>query len=222
MIYMSPQSRITRPLSSRWGYILTPKSRASVRDDNRYWCADNGIYTARFQWDGYYSWLIKMMPYRARCLFVTAPDVVGNAVATLDRYRYYAWRIKELGFPVALVAQDGLENLPWPPEYDVLFIGGSTSWKLGPEAAWCITHAKKHSKWVHIGRVNSRKRILHFRHLDADSADGTAVCFEPDAAYTWINSALTEPLQTYPDRRDGLRPAPVRDASATDFPETCW
>ena len=42
MIYMSPHASITKDADpKRWGYILTPKSRTSVVDDGRRWCADN-------------------------------------------------------------------------------------------------------------------------------------------------------------------------------------
>ena len=53
-----------------------------------------------------------MRPWSEHCVFVAAPDVAADARATLDRYRRYAWRIKALGYPGALVGQDGLELLP--------------------------------------------------------------------------------------------------------------
>lgn len=114
------------------------------------------------------DWLCFMQPWRNRCVFVVAPDVVANAVATLDLFRWYAWRIQSLGFPVALVAQDGLEGLRWPPTwaYDALFVGGTTAWKLSAAADWCIRRAMQAGKWVHVGRVNSQRRIRHLR-LDA-------------------------------------------------------
>jgi hypothetical protein len=42
--------------------------------------------------------------------------------------------IRYAGFPVAFVARDDLEHLtvPWD-DFDALFIGGSTSWKLAAE-----------------------------------------------------------------------------------------
>ena len=194
MIYMSPHASITKDADpKRWGYILTPKSRTSVVDDGRRWCADNGVFTGQFNWEKYQTWLIKMRPWRSRCVFVTAPDVVGDAVATLERYRYYAWRIKALGFPVALVGQDGLESLPWPPEFDAFFVGGSTEWKMGDGAAWRIRYARQRCDWIHVGRVNSQKRIRHFQLLGVDSADGTSITFAPDREYDRLDAALRQP-----------------------------
>ena len=63
-------------------------------------------------------------PFTSRCLFATAPDVVGDAQATLRRAYMLGW-IRYAGLPAALVAQDGLEHLaiPWD-DFDALFLGG--------------------------------------------------------------------------------------------------
>ncbi len=60
------------------------------------------------------------------------------------------------------VAQDGLHPAQIPFDLlDAVFLGGSTSWKLGPAAADLATHARQHHKWVHMGRVNSLRRMCH-------------------------------------------------------------
>ena len=38
--------------------------------------------------------------------------------------------------------------------------------------------ARRRGMWVHVGRVNSRKRYLRFSSI-ADSADGTFILFGP-------------------------------------------
>jgi hypothetical protein len=72
-----------------------------------------------------------------------SPLVIGDAAATLERSRPWLARIRELGVPAALVAQDGVEALeiPWG-EFDVLFLGGSTEWKVGPAAEALTLEAK--------------------------------------------------------------------------------
>lgn len=190
MIYMTPQ-RSPGVVRDGFGQILTPP----VVCEPRYsaWCADNGMFTGKVGKSSYLPWLGGMLPYRSSCLFATVVDVVGDAVATLDYYRLWAWRIRVLGYPVALVAQDGLESLRWPPEYDVLFVGGSTDWKMSDAADWCIRRAKSMGKWVHVGRVNSRSRLRHFWLIGVDSVDGTHVVYEPDVAYERIESWLAQP-----------------------------
>jgi hypothetical protein len=146
------------------------------------WCADNGCFSVNYVGDErWLAWLTKLAPHADRCMFAVAPDVVGDAAATMERSAPFLPVIRELGFPAAFVAQDGLEFLevPWD-SFDVLFIGGSTGWKLGPHAREIATEAKRRGKWVHMGRVNSRRRWSYAEHIGCDSVDGTYIAFGPD------------------------------------------
>ncbi len=90
-------------------------------------------------------------------------------------------QIRALGYRVAFVAQDGQESLPVPwDEFDALFIGGSTEWKLGPHAREIAAEAKRRGKWLHMGRVNSERRFKYAAAIGCDSADGTYLTFGPD------------------------------------------
>jgi hypothetical protein len=117
---------------------------------------------------------------RKGCRFVAAPDVVADAHQTLRRWPFWSQLIRGVGFVPALVAQDGLTvpDVPWS-ELGALFIGGSTEWKLGPQARTLCAYAKTRGLWVHIGRVNSRERIWHFARY-ADSFDGGQYSMFPD------------------------------------------
>jgi len=119
---------------------------------------------------------------RRRCLFAVAPDVLCDPAATIERSARFVYRVRAwFGLPVALVAQDGLERLavPWP-WFDVLFLGGSTPWKLGPAARGLAAEAKARNKHVHMGRVNSLRRLRYADAIGCDSADGTYLAFGPD------------------------------------------
>jgi hypothetical protein len=118
---------------------------------------------------------------RSRCLFAVAPDVLCDAEATLRRTeRFYPAMRSWFGLPVAMVAQDGLERMdvPWP-SFDALFLGGSTAWKLGPHARALTAEAKRRGKHVHMGRVNSLRRLQYADAIGCDSADGTYLAFGP-------------------------------------------
>jgi|SRR5215475_458059 len=146
------------------------------------WGADTGCFSPKgvraFDLDGYLRWLKR--GDAASNLFATAPDRVGFAAETLALSAPVLPQIRALGLPAALVAQDGLEELsvPWDA-FDVLFIGGSTDWKLGRGAAALIAEAQKRGKWVHMGRVNSGKRYAYAAELGCDSVDGTFLAFGP-------------------------------------------
>lgn len=113
------------------------------------------------------------------CLFLTVPDVyLGDGIeahsATLESWREWHPFLSMTGFPLAFVLQIGatVENVPWN-ELDAVFVGGDTTWKLGPEAEAIVREAKRRGKWVHMGRVNSEKRIRYAREIGVDSVDGT-------------------------------------------------
>ena len=89
-------------------------------------------------------------------------------------------RIRSAGFPVALAAQNGIGDLdiPWDL-FDVLFLGGDTPWKLGPEARAVTAEALRRGKLVHMGRVNSLRRLRYASAIGCSSADGTFLAFGP-------------------------------------------
>lgn len=172
-------------------YIDTP-AQGNRRPEGIPWCADNGRYGKGWPGsDEWFAWLSGMDP--AGCAFAAAPDVVGDAAATLAESLPWLPRIRALGYPAALVAQDGLESLPVPWDaFDVLFIGGTTSWKLGHPARALVAEAKRRGKHVHMGRVNSERRYRYAAAIGCDSADGTYLTYGPDrnlpSLLAWVRS----------------------------------
>lgn len=162
------------------GQMCTPRERRNPLP-RATWAADNGCYGTGYPGDvAWLAWLRKHRPHRARCLFATAPDVVGDAQATLTRSLPWLPVIRALNYPAALVAQDGLEHLPVPwDQFDVLFLGGSTAWKTGAAAADLTAEAVTRGKPVHMGRVNSLRRFRYAADLGCTSADGTHLTYRP-------------------------------------------
>lgn len=162
------------------GFIDTPRQR-NTRPPGVAWIADNGCYSNKWQADHWWSFLTRHADDARHCWFATAPDVVGDADATLRRSTPWLTRIRELGYRVAYVAQDGIENHPPPyDDIDCVFIGGTTQFKLGAQARDVITQAHEHSLITHMGRVNSEKRYRYARTLGCASVDGTYLTFGPD------------------------------------------
>lgn len=167
------------------GLILTPRSYGVAVVGAGPWAADNGCFSnpEGFDLPAYLTWLNAMAANNGldTCLFATAPDVVGDAEETLRRSLPALPMIRELGYRAALVAQDGLETLsvPWD-EFDCLFVGGSTEWKLSEHAYRLVREADERGKWTHMGRVNSYRRLKAAAVGGYDSADGTFLAFGPD------------------------------------------
>lgn len=166
------------------------------------WAADNGMFSQpeTFTIERYLGWLGTMERWRPRCLFATAPDVVGDAVATWELAEPTFELIRTAGYPVALVAQDGLEammqSLDWN-RFDALFIGGSTKWKLSKWARMAAAEARKRGKHVHMGRVNSYRRLRLAKDWLCKSADGTFLRMAPDQNFPrmtrWLDRLKDQP-----------------------------
>lgn len=168
------------------GLLVTPASSVHRQIDH-YSCyaADNGCFAETdekpFDEHRWLAWLAELQQPE-RCLFAVLPDVVGDAVKTFHRSMQYVDLVDELDLPVAWVAQDGLEERPhlldqMLDEADCIFIGGSTDWKLSEHAARVARIALDAEKWVHVGRVNSLKRLRFAAAIGAHSVDGTYLRF---------------------------------------------
>jgi len=180
------------------GQICTPAA-GNVVLPGVGWAADNGVFGGTYPGDSaYLDWLGDRAAAADRCAFAVAPDVVCNAPATLERSAPLLPLIRAAGYPAALAAQNGLERLPVPwDEFDVLFLGGDTDWKLSPHARRLTADARAHGKRVHMGRVNSRRRLQAAAHMGCHSADGTKLAFGPDQNLPGLLGWLRE-LQDQP------------------------
>jgi hypothetical protein len=159
------------------GRLVQPRSRNRLDDvaaSGLWWAADNDCFQG-LDPDEYFVMLNAIGQVdTSRLLFVTVPDVVADSHGTLALFRSWLPALRKRGLPAALVAQDGLapEQVPWS-ELAALFIGGSTRWKEGPAAAALIRAAHDRGVWVHVGRINTERRLRYFDALGIDSFDGT-------------------------------------------------
>jgi hypothetical protein len=115
------------------------------------------------------------------CLFAVVPDVVGDAERTRARWDQWAPIVRNRGFRPAYVLQDGEtgDTVPWR-ELSAVFIGGTTKYKLGPIAHQLTLEAKERGVHVHMGRVNSLRRLRVAAAWGCDTVDGTFLAFGPD------------------------------------------
>lgn len=207
MLYLANpcgDATVSAMMAGELGFIDTPRQR-NFRPAGVAWCADNGAFSAKWKADHWWSWLTdpKQLDHVDTCLFAVAPDVVGDAVATLERSTPWLARMRGLGYKVAYVAQDGQEDVPLPwDDFDALFVGGTNDFKLGETARHLCAEAKRRGKWVHVGRVNSQKRFRYaaapfeWGGMGADSADGTYLTFGPDKNLPKLLSWIREDTLT--------------------------
>lgn len=203
MLYLSGASNAALKavaFSHNIGFIYTPNMGYKPAEVECYpfWAADTGCYSASstFRLLVYLDWL-QALP-RGTCLFATAPDVVGDAVTTWGRSMDILPIIRERGFKAALVAQDGIErvDLDWTA-FDVLFMGGSTEFKLSEQAYGLVREAKARGKWCHMGRVNSKRRYMAAAKSGYDSADGTYLKYGPDVLLPKLQGWISDPQMRF-------------------------
>ena len=110
---------------------------------------------------------------KASPIFACAPDIVGDAQRTVELFEQFYGDM--LGVPKALVLQDGIGNveIPWN-RITAVFVGGSDNFKISAECRAACKAAKMLDKWVHVGRVNTAKRVRDWIGI-ADSIDGSGI-----------------------------------------------
>jgi hypothetical protein len=155
------------------GQMVTPNSGNQLIPDVT-WALDNGCFSA--QWDEA-RWEATLARYAGHphCLFAVVPDVVADAAATDRHWHRYAPIVKAHGYRAAYVMQNGCTRIP--SDADVVFIGGDTTYKL---AASTQKMAMASGLPVHMGRVNTRRRLQFAAAHHYDTVDGTLLAYGPD------------------------------------------
>lgn len=156
-----------------WGLLVTPAVPRTEGFDR--FCVDNGAWSAFCQgtaWDpGAFSALVDAVGTGD---FVVAPDIVAGGLASLALTESWLPRLPGLRL---IAVQDGMTPADVRPLLGAtvgIFVGGSTDWKLATLPAWGRL-AKEAGCYLHVGRVNSKRRIYACAYVGADSFDGTSV-----------------------------------------------
>jgi hypothetical protein len=179
---------------SWYGILRSPRRTtfAAVKKSGREWCGDNDAFHGLYCDDAFGLFLEKGLPYQGSCRFIACPDVVCDAPATSELWGQKAEMIHERGYLAAFVLQDGHTQKDIPLNADAIFIGGSTDHKFSKAMRHAIVAAQERNLWVHIGRVNSQRRIAYFQSLGADSCDGTTINRGPDIKQRLLSVQLRQ------------------------------
>ncbi len=141
------------------------------------WALDNGVFGA---WQSGSEWSEEPLyryldDYSAwNPIWVVVPDWVGDRDETLRRWDKHAPALKSFGVPLAFAVQDGMTVEDVPAEAEIIFAGGTTSWKWRNLRMWTEAFPR-----VHVGRVNSRRLLEQAESVGAESCDGTGWFREP-------------------------------------------
>lgn len=162
---------------AKWHLLV---SAASVlRTEGFPYALDNGAWSAYQQGRPFdeTAFLLALRKCGRGAEWVVLPDIVAGGQSSLEMsLRWMRQTLNETSRAL-LAVQDGmtLEDVrPWIGERVGIFVGGSTNWKEKTLAQWgglgrtigCI---------VHVGRVNSVRRIDLCASAGVTSFDGTSV-----------------------------------------------
>ena len=109
------------------------------------------------------------------CEGIVAPDIVCGGAESLELTLSWLERLLDYGPRVYLPVQPGIaprEVAGLLGERVGLFVGGDSEWKEATCASWARL-AHEHGARCHVGRVNSRRRLLLCKAAGVDSFDGS-------------------------------------------------
>lgn len=168
-------------LAGDLGCIVSPDQGNTYFPDEINTIADNGCFAGTWTETKWRAWLIEQ-PRTLRfavCPDVFDPDGGPCHEATLERWEQYAPMMRRHGFEPAFVCQVGATPDNVPDDAAVLFLGGIDSFKLG-NTARDIVRAHRDDRWIHMGRVNSQRRLGTALEFGCHSVDGTYLTKGPD------------------------------------------
>lgn len=159
------------------GWRLIVSARGVLRNEGMPYALDNGAWTAFQRSEPFDVPAFETAVARlgAGSDFIVVPDIVAGGLNSLRYSEAWLPRLDGIA-PLLLAVQDGMT------EKDVasllspslgIFVGGSTEWKLATIMDWGRV-AKKRRCYIHVGRVNSVRRIALCHAAGVHSFDGTS------------------------------------------------
>ena len=160
-----------------FGLLLTP-DRPEMRAGFDLFAIDNGAWGC-FQRGAEWSpepWQRLVEAHGRAALFTILPDVVcGGAASLALSLSWLPWAAERCG-QVLIAVQNGMtadDLRPHVGPHVGIFVGGDTVWKEGSLPMWGAL-AKETGCWLHVGRVNSTRRIRLCALSGVHSFDGTS------------------------------------------------
>jgi hypothetical protein len=161
-----------------WRLMLSAKGRLNPLEGDWKYALDNGAWYAFQNGEAFdeaaFGTALDLFGEGAD--FIVAPDIVAAGMRSFDFSVAWLPRLQGAA-PIAFAVQDGMtiadvEPLLAAGLVQVLFVGGSTEWKIATMADW-VALGLRYGIPTHIGRVNTIKRIYLCLAAGAHSFDGS-------------------------------------------------
>lgn len=155
----------------RWFMPHERRNRAGFR-----YAIDNGAWHA-YQHGLQFNEIAFASAYERLAMeadFAVLPDIVAGGLQSLEYS--LSWRDRLRACPTFLAVQDGMTAAHVAPALDGIagiFVGGSTEWKERSLPTWGSLARQQRVK-LHVGRVNTARRIFLSEAAGATSFDGSS------------------------------------------------
>lgn len=162
--------------AANWRLLVSAKG--VLRTEGMPYALDNGAWTAFQQGEPFdelaFGRAVDLLGERAD--WIVLPDIVAGGMASLEFSLRWLERLEGIPTKLLLAVQNGME----PDDVRELlspaigiFVGGDTQWKLQTLNSWGLL-ARRRNCHLHVGRVNSARRITLCAAAGVNSIDGTS------------------------------------------------
>ena len=161
---------------AEWRLLVSP---SCLRTEGFPYALDNGAWSSYTQGRTFNSRAFEQALSRLGRLadWTVLPDIVTGGQASLELSLRWMRRVLDASPYALLAVQDGLaldDVAPFLGKRVGIFVGGSTVWKEATLLQWGAL-GRQIGCWVHVGRVNSVRRIHLCAMAGVTSFDGSSV-----------------------------------------------
>ncbi|MFM0348827.1 hypothetical protein, partial [Paraburkholderia sp. RL17-347-BIC-D] len=144
-----------------WRLLVSAKGEH--RTEGMRYAIDNGAWTAYQRGEPFdeSAFLAVVEKLGERADWIVLPDIVQGGLASLDFSLRWKERLRGIPSQLLIAVQNGMQLEDVAPLLSPvvgIFIGGSTEWKEATAEAWGLL-ARRRNCHLHVGRVNSARRI---------------------------------------------------------------
>lgn len=159
-----------------WRLLLSPAG--VLRTEGFAYALDNGAWTAHQQNTAFdvQAFNEALRRFGAAADWVAVPDIVMGGIESLKFSIDWLPRVLEVAKLALIPVQDGVTADDMAPIVSPrvgIFVGGSTDWKESSLPMWRDLKQAT-GCYLHVGRVNTARRIHLCSAANADSFDGTS------------------------------------------------
>jgi hypothetical protein len=160
-----------------WRLLVSAKGE--LRTEGMRYALDNGAWSAFVQQEPFDedAFLVAVDRLGEGADWIVLPDIVAGGLVSLDYSLWWKERLRGMPTRLLIAVQNGMQiddvaSLLSPAVG--IFIGGTTEWKEATAQAWGSLARRRHCH-LHVGRVNSARRIRICAAAGANSFDGSGV-----------------------------------------------